>query len=107
MAETQPQPQKQLTPSAIVAHVAAALGVPFDGCALQVHVPRPIEPTAIYDEAAAEAVTNTSYETRYRAVKKGKLVCRRIGSRRLYLGSDLLAWIGGKPAGGQDNDNKR
>lgn len=90
--QTKTQPQASL--AAIVATVAEALGVSLDQGESSRYTPRPILATAVYDEDAATAATGTSYETRYRASRTGKLKCRRIGARRLYLGSDLLAWIG-------------
>lgn len=86
--------------TAIVAAVAETLGIDLssDGAMAQV---RPIFPTAVYDEDTASTVTGTSASTRFRAVRSGKLKCRRIGSRRLYLGSDLLNWIAGRK--GEEN----
>lgn len=59
-------------------------------------VPTAILPDAIYDEEAATPATGTSYETRYRHVREGKLRVRRVGSRRFYFGSDLISWLKGE-----------
>lgn len=80
--------------AAVVAAVADSLGISLEADSAIARA-RPIFPTAIYDEDAATAVTGTSISTRFRAVKRGKLKCRRAGSRRLYLGSDLLDWLKG------------
>jgi hypothetical protein len=88
------QPQPNL--AAVVAAVASVLGVPLEGHSPASTQVLPILPTGVYDEDAATVATGISYETRYRAVRAGKLTCRRIGARRLYLGEDLLNWISGR-----------
>lgn len=94
MHEVQASNQASSGLMAVVATILNSLGINPDNEGA-ISTVRPIFPTAIYDEDAATAVTGTSISTRFRAVKQGKLKCRRAGSRRLYLGSDLLAWLKG------------
>ncbi len=80
--------------AAVVAAVAAALGVDLGEQGAIAHA-RPIFPTAVYDQRQAEEITGLSTSTIFRAVDSGKLTCRRAGRRRLFLGSDLLAYLTG------------
>ena len=92
MHEVQAANQASRGLMAFVATILSSLGInPSNEGAIS--TVRPIFPTAIYDEEAATAVTGTSVSTRFRAVKKGKLKCCRVGSRRLYTGQALLDWV--------------
>lgn len=94
MAQTQTLHQSNLGLEAIVVAVASALGIDLNGESGITQV-RPIFPTAVYDQRQAEVITGLSTSTLFRAVDAGKLTCRRAGRRRLYLGSDLLAYLKG------------
>lgn len=93
MTEVQNRNQAPNNLSAVVAAVASVLGITLDEQVPMLAPAIPILPTAVYDEETATQVTGVCYETRYRAVRAGRLVCRRVGSRRFYLGSDLLTWL--------------
>lgn len=90
MAEVLTSHQVNTGLAAVVAAVAASLGIDLSSDNAISHV-KPIFPTAVYDQQQAEAVTGLSTSTIYRAVEKGKLRVRRVGRKRVFLGSDLLA----------------
>jgi hypothetical protein len=94
MAQVQTLNQTETGLAAVVTAVANALGIDLadEGAIACV---RPIFPTAVYDQRQAEEVTGLSASTLFRAVDAGKLICRRAGRRRLYMGSDLLAYLKG------------
>lgn len=55
-----------------------------------------IIPTKVYSVSQAEEVTTLSRATLMRAVESGELAVTPIGSRQLFLGSDLLAYFAKK-----------
>ena len=53
----------------------------------------PIDPKAVYDDAALTAAIGVSAESLVRARKAGDLRHTRKGQRTLYLGQWILEWL--------------